>query len=156
MLRDSHHLPEPFRPNIRQCRRVLQGAGAAAAIRDREKTEQTQCPGSNAQLSLQNFNFNRPQAAVGLLQRFVNGGKEADGCPTRDRLKLIPRVVNVDEWATTAPLSGTVRGTKQPLYPRHSLRHPLWNLSVATLHCAPCRVYDALDFFLTPTPRLCI
>lgn len=54
---------------------------------------------------------------MGLLQRFVNGGKEADGCPTRDRLKLIPRVVNVDEWATTAPLSGTVRGNKQPLYP---------------------------------------
>ena len=50
-----------------------------------------------------------PQAALGLLQRFVHNGAEADGTPTRDRLKLIPRVVNVDEWATTGPLSGTVR-----------------------------------------------
>lgn len=48
------------------------------------------------------------QAALGLAQRFVHGGKEADGSPTRDRLKLMPRVVNVEEWARTAPLSGPV------------------------------------------------
>jgi hypothetical protein len=32
-------------------------------------------------------------AALGLLQRFVNNGREADGSPTRDRLKMIPRYV---------------------------------------------------------------
>ena len=48
------------------------------------------------------------QAALGLAQRFVHGGKEADGSPTRDRLKLMPRVVNKEEWARTAPLSGPV------------------------------------------------
>lgn len=48
------------------------------------------------------------QAALGLLQRLVHDGRESDGSPTRDRLKLIPRVVNVDEWAKNAPLSGTV------------------------------------------------
>lgn len=47
------------------------------------------------------------QAALGLLQRFVHGEQEADGSPTRDRLKLIARVANVDEWAVEAPLSGT-------------------------------------------------
>lgn len=31
------------------------------------------------------------QAALGLLQRFVSNGREADGSPTRERLKLIPR-----------------------------------------------------------------
>jgi hypothetical protein len=30
-------------------------------------------------------------AALGLLQRFVSNGREADGSPTRDRLKLIVR-----------------------------------------------------------------
>ncbi|KAG2443802.1 hypothetical protein HXX76_002145 [Chlamydomonas incerta] len=45
------------------------------------------------------------QTALGLLRRFVTNGREADGSPTRDRLKLIPRVVNVDEWAAKGPLS---------------------------------------------------
>lgn len=31
------------------------------------------------------------QAALGLLQRFVSNGREADGSPTRDRLKMIVR-----------------------------------------------------------------
>jgi hypothetical protein len=30
-------------------------------------------------------------AALGLLQRFVSNGRESDGSPTRDRLKLIVR-----------------------------------------------------------------
>jgi hypothetical protein len=47
------------------------------------------------------------QAAVGLLARFVAGGREADGGATRDRLKLIARVANVEEWAARAPLSAT-------------------------------------------------
>ena len=34
---------------------------------------------------------------------------EADKTPTRDRLKLIARIVNVDEWAQKGPLSGYVR-----------------------------------------------
>jgi hypothetical protein len=31
------------------------------------------------------------KAALGLLQRFVSNGRESDGSPTRDRLKLIVR-----------------------------------------------------------------
>lgn len=45
------------------------------------------------------------QKALGLLRRFVQNGKEADGTPTRDRLKLIARIVNVDEWRVKGPLS---------------------------------------------------
>jgi hypothetical protein len=30
-------------------------------------------------------------AALGLLQRFVSNGRESDGSPTRDRLKMIVR-----------------------------------------------------------------
>jgi hypothetical protein len=45
------------------------------------------------------------QKALGLLRRFVENGKEADGTPTRDRLKLIARIVNVDEWRAKGPLS---------------------------------------------------
>lgn len=44
------------------------------------------------------------QAALALLSRFVAGGREADGSPSRDRLKLIGRVCNVGEWAEAAPL----------------------------------------------------
>ncbi|GIM03136.1 hypothetical protein Vretimale_7924 [Volvox reticuliferus] len=45
------------------------------------------------------------QAALALLRRLTTNGREADGSPTRDRFKLIPRVVNVDEWALKGPLS---------------------------------------------------
>ena len=45
-------------------------------------------------------------AALGLAQRFFGNGVEFDGQPTRDRLKLLPRIVNVDEWAVEGPLSG--------------------------------------------------
>ena len=45
------------------------------------------------------------QKALGLLRRFVENGKEADGTPTRDRVKTIARIVNVDEWRTKGPLS---------------------------------------------------
>lgn len=45
-------------------------------------------------------------AALELLQRFFHDGKEFDGQNTRDRLKLIPRIVNVEEWAVKGPLSG--------------------------------------------------
>jgi hypothetical protein len=45
------------------------------------------------------------KAALGLLARFVANGREADGGATRDRLKLIARVANVEEWAEAAPLS---------------------------------------------------
>ncbi|KAI8464727.1 MAG: hypothetical protein J3K34DRAFT_104695 [Monoraphidium minutum] len=47
---------------------------------------------------------NKP--ALGLLGRFVSNGREADGGSTRDRLKLIARVSNPEEWAARAPLSG--------------------------------------------------
>jgi Protein ENHANCED DISEASE RESISTANCE 2, C-terminal len=46
------------------------------------------------------------QAALGMAQRFFADGVEFDGQPTRDRLKLLPRIVNVDEWAVKAPLAG--------------------------------------------------
>eukprot|EP00879_Flechtneria_rotunda_P007526 GHRR01007895.1.p1 GENE.GHRR01007895.1~~GHRR01007895.1.p1 ORF type:complete len:404 (+),score=176.36 GHRR01007895.1:1764-2975(+) len=45
------------------------------------------------------------KAALGLLQRFVTNGREADGSPTRDRLKMIARVANLEEWARLAPLN---------------------------------------------------
>ncbi|KAK9808688.1 hypothetical protein WJX72_001980 [[Myrmecia] bisecta] len=45
------------------------------------------------------------KAALALLQRFIHDGKEADRTPTRDRLKLIPRVVNVEEWTRVGPLN---------------------------------------------------
>lgn len=35
--------------------------------------------------------------AKGLLERFITDGKEKDGSPTRDRLKIILRLGNVDE-----------------------------------------------------------
>ena len=45
-------------------------------------------------------------AALGLLQRFLLDQNEQDSNPTRTRLKLIPRISNVEEWAQTGPLSG--------------------------------------------------
>jgi hypothetical protein len=45
------------------------------------------------------------QAALGLLARFVSNGREADGSSTRERLKMIARVANAEEWAEAAPLS---------------------------------------------------
>ena len=45
-------------------------------------------------------------AAAALLRRFAAGGREADGSATRDRLKLIARVANPDQWAVEGPLSG--------------------------------------------------
>ena len=47
-------------------------------------------------------------AAVGLLRRFIHNGREENSEPTRNRLKLIPRVVNIDEWSAAAPLSKMV------------------------------------------------
>ena len=47
------------------------------------------------------------QAALGLLARFVANGREADGSPTRERLKMIVRCCNAEEWAAKAPLSST-------------------------------------------------
>ncbi|KAF5835181.1 hypothetical protein DUNSADRAFT_7770 [Dunaliella salina] len=45
------------------------------------------------------------QDALGLIKRMVDNGREADGTLTRDRLKLVPRVVNVEEWVQKGPLS---------------------------------------------------
>lgn len=44
--------------------------------------------------------------ALHLLERFMADGHEADGTATRERLKLIARVANKEEWAKAAPLSG--------------------------------------------------
>ncbi|PSC69289.1 plant F14N23-31 [Micractinium conductrix] len=46
------------------------------------------------------------KAALAMVQRFVHNKREFDGSPTRDRFKLIPRIINVDEWAEKGPLSG--------------------------------------------------
>lgn len=48
-----------------------------------------------------------PQHAIDLVVRFVQGGTEEDGQASRDRLKLIPRIMNVDEWGRDAGLSRT-------------------------------------------------
>lgn len=45
-------------------------------------------------------------AALELLQRFIHDGRESDNTKTRDRLKLIPHVTNLDEWAKESGLSG--------------------------------------------------
>jgi hypothetical protein len=45
-------------------------------------------------------------AAAGLFRRFLADAREADGAPSRDRLKLLGRVVNVEEWVAAGPLSG--------------------------------------------------
>lgn len=45
------------------------------------------------------------RAGLELFQRFIHDGVESDGCATRDRLKLIPHVVNPAEWGHLAPLS---------------------------------------------------
>jgi len=47
------------------------------------------------------------QAALGLLARFVANGRETDGSSTRERLKMIARIANAEEWAVAAPLSAT-------------------------------------------------
>ena len=46
------------------------------------------------------------QAALALAQRFLNNKREFDGSPSRDRFKLIPRIVNADQWAQEGPLTG--------------------------------------------------
>ncbi len=46
-------------------------------------------------------------AARQLLEAFFNDGLCGDGTPARERLKLIPRVANVDEWAKVGPLTAT-------------------------------------------------
>ena len=48
-----------------------------------------------------------PPHAVAMAVRFMQGGQEEDGQATRDRLKLIPRIMNVEEWGREAGLSGT-------------------------------------------------
>lgn len=58
----------------------------------------------------------------------MHNGKEADGTPTRDRLKLMPRVVNVDEWAQSAPLSG-------PVLVLSNLSSKHFSTLSCTLHC---------------------
>eukprot|EP00798_Chlamydomonas_sp_ICE-L_P006423 gene6423-3049_t len=47
------------------------------------------------------------QKALDLVKRMVQNQKEADGSQTRDRLKILPRVVNVEEWKTKAPLTSS-------------------------------------------------
>ncbi|KAI8466835.1 MAG: hypothetical protein J3K34DRAFT_52796 [Monoraphidium minutum] len=47
------------------------------------------------------------QAALGLLARFVANGREPDGSSTRERLKMIVRCCNSEEWAAAAPLTTT-------------------------------------------------
>mmetsp|Transcript_23650 Transcript_23650/g.59462 ORF Transcript_23650/g.59462 Transcript_23650/m.59462 type:complete len:507 (+) Transcript_23650:171-1691(+) len=45
--------------------------------------------------------------AFRLMQRFFDNGTESDGTHTRDRLKLIPRIINLDQLTETGVLSGT-------------------------------------------------
>ncbi len=48
-----------------------------------------------------------PEYALDMARRLIQDGVEEDGQRTRDRLKLLPRIVNVDEWGELAPLSNT-------------------------------------------------
>lgn len=49
------------------------------------------------------------RGAVELLHGLIHNGREKNSDASRERLKLIPRVVNVEEWAVTAPLSRAVK-----------------------------------------------
>lgn len=64
-------------------------------------------------------------AAIGLLQRFIQDGVEADGSPTRSRLKLIPRVVNAEEWAKAGPLNMAELKLLKTYNGTPVLQHPL-------------------------------
>ena len=53
--------------------------------------------------------------------------------PTRERLKLIPRVANVEQWAAAAPLSAaefrlarSYNGKPLLTRPQHKARPPTW------------------------------
>ncbi len=56
------------------------------------------------------------QKALGLLQRFVANGREADGQPTRERLKMIPRCVSAGNgvcqawWGSDASMNVILQG----------------------------------------------
>lgn len=54
-----------------------------------------------------NSSCEAPQHAIDMAVRLIEDGVEEDGQRTRDRLKLLPRIVNVEEWGEKAPLSGT-------------------------------------------------
>ena len=54
-----------------------------------------------------NASCEAPQHAIDMARRLIQNGVEEDGQRTRDRLKLLPRIVNVDEWGEQAPLSNT-------------------------------------------------
>lgn len=54
-----------------------------------------------------NSDCDAPQHAIDMALRLVEDGEESDGQKTRDRLKLLPRIVNVEEWGEKAPLSAT-------------------------------------------------
>lgn len=47
------------------------------------------------------------KAALSLLEKFFRDEVCEDGVPARDRLKLIPRISNVEEWYRVGPLSST-------------------------------------------------
>lgn len=46
--------------------------------------------------------------AVQLLHGLIHNGREHNSDASRERLKIIPKVVNVEEWAAQAPLSRAV------------------------------------------------
>lgn len=67
------------------------------------------------------------QAAMRLFQRFVEGGTEADGTPSRDRLKMIARVVNKEEWAQKVrPCCDCVHSEQAGMWTICCLHHKLW------------------------------
>ncbi|CAD7696376.1 unnamed protein product [Ostreobium quekettii] len=98
-------------------------------------------------------------AAVGLLHRLVHNGREETGDMARSRLKLIPRVVNLEEWTANAPLSKTEAHlvhnyNMKPLLtrPQHSFHHGPSYLEVdLDVHAYG---YLARRAFASFTPRL--
>jgi len=97
--------------------------------------------------------------ALGLLRRFVHNGREADGAPTRDRLKLIARICYPDEWVAEAPLNGAearllANYNDKPLLtrPQHRFYHGEGYLEVdVNVHGYAFLARKALHAF---TPRL--
>jgi len=98
-------------------------------------------------------------AAVGLLHRLVHNSREENGDVTRSRLKLIPRVVNLEEWTAKAPLSkteahlvGNYNGKPLLTRPQHSFHRGPGYLEVdLDVHAY---AYLARRAFAAFTPRL--
>jgi hypothetical protein len=79
--------------------------------------------------------------ALALFRRFVADAKEADGKKTCDRFKVVPRVVNMAEWAAKAPLSAT----ELNLFSTYNMK-PVLSRPQHTFFIGPNSSYMEIDF----------